>query len=327
MALNSPNISTGSNKKSYLNEDRKKKIKKFLNLVYEQRYIQLMVIPAVIWMIIFNYIPMYGIIIAFKDFNIVRPISAAPWVGLEHFREFFRDDRFWLVLKNTLGISVLKLVIGFPLPIIFALLLNELKSVRYKKTVQTISYLPHFLSWVVLGGIMMNWLADTGLINTVLVSIGVIKEPIVFLAEPKYFWGISIISDIWKELGWSAIIYLAAIAGVDQEMYEAATVDGANRFQKMTKITLPAISGTVAILFILAISRLLNSNFDQIFVLRNSLNVDASDVIDIFVYRMGLQSGRFSFSTAAGLFKSVIAFILLLTANFATKKIKGTSLF
>jgi len=278
-------------------------------------------------MIIFNYVPMYGIIIAFKKYNIVKPISAAPWVGLKFFREFLADPDFWSAMKNTLGISFFKLLIGFPLPIIFALCLNEITSIRYKKVVQTISYLPHFLSWVILGGIMMTWLSDVGILNHILMGLHLVKAPITYLAEPQYFWPIAIISDIWKELGWSAIIYLAAIAGVDPGMYESATIDGAGRFRKMLSITLPSIKPTISILFILSVSGILNSNFDQILVLSNSLNQSTSSVIDLFVYRIGIQSGRFSYATAVGLTKSVVALILLLTANFASKKLNDTSLF
>lgn len=286
-----------------------------------------MALLGVAWMFIFNYIPMYGIIIAFKEYNIVDSIANSPWVGLDHFREFLQDDELGGVIRNTLGISLIKLLIGFPLPIVFALFLNELRSVRFKKTVQTISYLPHFLSWVILGGILATWLADVGIINNILMALGLISEPISYLAEPKYFWGIVITSDIWKELGWSAIIYLAAMASVSPEQYEAATMDGAGRFQKMFYVTLPNIRPTIAILFILAVSGVLNSNFDQILVLRNSLNESASNVIDIYVYQTGIQQGRFSYSTAVGLLKSVIALVLLLVANGVTKKLNNTSLF
>ncbi|MFF2909407.1 ABC transporter permease [Paenibacillus sp. NPDC057934] len=292
-----------------------------------QKHLQTMALLGVIWMIIFNYIPMYGIIISFKDYNIVKSIAEAPWVGLTHFREFMADENLVNVIKNTLGISLIKLVIGFPLPIIFALFLNEIRSVRFKKSIQTISYLPHFLSWVVLGGILATWLADVGIINNILLALGLIDQPISYLAEPNYFWGIVITSDIWKELGWSAIIYLAAISGVSPEMYEAATIDGAGRFQKMWYVTLPAIKATISILFILAVSGVLNSNFDQILVLRNALNDSASNVIDYYVYYTGILSGRFSYSTAVGLLKSVIALILLLIANSVSQKINDTSLF
>ncbi|WP_438351915.1 ABC transporter permease [Paenibacillus sp. FA6] len=299
----------------------------WLKKFYTQRHLQTMALLGVVWMIIFNYVPMYGLIIAFKEFDIIRTISEAPWVGLEHFREFLDDDDLVNVIKNTLGMSFFKLLIGFPLPIIFALFLNELRSVKFKKFVQTISYLPHFLSWVVLGGILATWLSDVGIINNILLALHFIKEPITYLAEPSYFWTIIISSDIWKELGWSAIIYLAAISSVSPEMYEAATIDGAGRFQKMWYITLPSIKGTISILFILAVSGVLNSNFDQVLVLRNSLNDSASNVIDYYVYKTGLLSGRYSYSAAIGLIKAVIAMILLLVANKITKKLNDTSLF
>ncbi|WP_232510277.1 ABC transporter permease [Paenibacillus crassostreae] len=301
--------------------------RKWWRKLYTQRHIQTMALLGVVWMIIFNYIPMYGIIIAFKDYDIIRTISEAPWVGFEYFREFLEDDNLMNVIRNTIGISLIKLFIGFPLPIIFALFLNELRSVKFKKFVQTISYLPHFLSWVVLGGILATWLADVGIINNILLWLNIIDQPITYLAEPKYFWTIIITSDLWKELGWSAIIYLAAISSVSPEMYEAATIDGAGRFQKMWYITLPSIKSTISILFILAVSGVLNSNFDQILVLRNSLNDSASNVIDYYVYQTGLLSARYSYSAAIGLIKSVIALILLLIANGITKKLNDTSLF
>ncbi|WP_152396437.1 ABC transporter permease [Paenibacillus guangzhouensis] len=304
-------------------EKRRTRFKKF----YGQRYLQVMALLGVAWMIVFNYIPMYGIIIAFKEFDIISSISAAPWVGFEHFKAFLEDENLPYVIKNTLGMSILKLVIGFPLPILFALFLNEIRSAFFKKSIQTISYLPHFLSWVILGGIMATWLADVGIVNKILMALHLIEEPITYLAEPDHFWTIIITSDIWKELGWSAIIYLAAISSVSPEYYEAATIDGAGRFQKIWNITLPSIKGTITILFILAVSGLLNSNFDQILVLRNSLNETSSNVIDYYVYQTGLLSGRYSYATAVGLIKSVIALMLLLGANYVTKKLNNTSLF
>lgn len=306
---------------------KNKRIVKATRKIASQKYLQIMAILGVVWMIIFNYIPMYGLIIAFKEFSIIKSISEAPWVGMAQFKEFLQDDNFMIVLKNTLGISLIKLIIGFPLPILFALMLNELTSLKFKKLVQTISYLPHFLSWVVLGGILTTWLADIGVINDILKGMGLIHTRTNFLAEPKNFWSIVILSDIWKELGWSAIIYLAAIAGVSTELYESATIDGANRFQKMWHVTLPSIRPTITILFILAVSGVLNSNFDQILILRNSLNESASNVIDIYVYQLGIQNARYSYATAVGLFKAIIAFILLLSANKITKKLDGTSLF
>ncbi|GMK45964.1 ABC transporter permease [Paenibacillus glycanilyticus] len=291
-----------------------------------QRYLQAMALVGIAWMIIFSYVPLYGLIIAFKEYDITRSISESPWVGLAQFKEFLTDDSLPYVLKNTLAMSALKLLIGFPIPILFALFVNELRSLRYKKIVQTISYLPHFLSWVILGGILTTWLADVGIVNDLLMALHLIKEPISYLAEPGYFWTIIVSSDIWKELGWNAIIYLAAIASVSPDLYEAATMDGASRFQKMFLITLPMIKGTIAILFILAVSGILSSNFDQVFILKNQLNESASNVIDTYVYQVGISEGRYSYSTAVGLFKSIIAFLLLLSANYVTKKLNDTSL-
>lgn len=292
-----------------------------------QRYLQFMVIPGILWMLVFNYLPMGGIIIAFKKFKITKSISEAPWVGFKYFKEFFQDSNFKDVMVNTLGISLLKLFIGFALPIIFALLLNELRGMKFKKITQTISYLPHFLSWVVLGGILTTWLSKEGVINDFLTAIHILKEPVSFLGEPKYFWGVALISDIWKELGWSAIIYLAAITGVDQQIYEAATVDGAGKLQKIFYVTLPSITGTIAIMLILQVSGLLNSNFDQILILKNQINVARSQVIDTYVYQVGMSLGKYSYATAVGLFKSVIALILLLIANKTCKKLLGRSLY
>ena len=302
-------------------------IKRTMNIWWNQKYLQLMVIPGLIWILVFNYVPMGGIVIAFKKFKITRPISEAPWVNFKYFIEFFEDTNFMNIMVNTVGISMLKLIIGFPLPIIFALLINELRGNRFKKLAQTISYLPHFLSWVVLGGILITWLSKDGIINDALVATRILKEPISFLGEPKHFWGLALLSDSWKELGWSAIIYLAAIAGVDQQLYEAATVDGATKLQKIFKITLPSITGTIAIMLILQVSSLLNTNFDQIMILKNQINISRSQVIDTYVYQVGMQMGKYSYATAVGLFKSVISLILLLIANFSSKKLLGRTLY
>ncbi|WP_372662764.1 ABC transporter permease [Cohnella sp.] len=307
--------------------NRKKGSANILRKLYGQRYLQVMALLGVAWMILFNYIPMYGIIISFKDYIGIGQISDAPWAGWTHFQAMFEDDQILEVIKNTLGISLLKLIIGFPLPIIFALFLNELRSLKFNRVVQTISYLPHFLSWVILGGILTTWLSDVGIVNDVLMGLGIIDEPIYYLGEPGYFWSIVIASDIWKEFGWSAIIYIAAIASISPELYEAATIDGAGRFQKMWFVTLPCIKGAISILFILAVSGILNSNFDQILVLKNQLNESASGVIDIFVYEIGISQGRFSYSTAVNLVKAFIALFLLLIANSVTKRMNQSSLF
>ncbi|OQA63191.1 MAG: putative multiple-sugar transport system permease YteP [Spirochaetes bacterium ADurb.Bin269] len=301
-----------------------------------ERWLQCMALSGVLWMLVFNYAPMFGVLTAFKkNYRITEPLFSlaffrSTWAssaGFQHFLAFFRDPEFLNILTNTLGISLLKLAISFPLPIVFALLLNEVRSARFKKYIQTISYLPHFLSWVVLGGILSTWLADTGFLNEVLIAFGILKEGKTWLAYPQYFWWIVVLSDVWKELGWSAIIYLAAIAGIDQELYEAARVDGAGRFRQIISITLPSIRGTMSILFILAVGSLLNSNFDQIFVLWNPLNSSRSTVIDIYTYNVAMKSLRFSYAAAIGLFKSVFAFMLLFIANQVTKRLNGVSLF
>ncbi|MCR4630772.1 MAG: ABC transporter permease subunit [Treponema sp.] len=310
--------------------------KTFWARLREEKYLQIMALLGIVWMLIFNYIPMYGILIAFKkNFFITTPLFSkkfftTPWAtnhGFQHFLAFFKDDEFFNVMGNTLGISILKLAFNFTLPIVFALLLNEVRNMRFKKAIQTITYMPHFLSWVVLGGILTTWLGEGGLFNELLLKMGVLKEGVAFLAYPKYFWAITVLSDLWKELGWSAIIYLAAISGIDQEMYEAARVDGASRWKQIWTITLPSIAPTVTIMFILAVGGLLNSNFDQILVLNNPLNAPRSNVIDIFVYQTAMRGMRYSYASAIGLFKSVIAFILLFIANQVTKKLNDTSLF
>ncbi len=311
--------------------------KSFWVRLHEEKYLQVMALLGIVWMLIFNYIPMYGILIAFKkNFYITTPLFSkkfftTPWApngGFQHFINFFKDEEFFNVMANTLGISILKLIFNFTLPIVFALLLNEVRNIRFKKAVQTITYMPHFLSWVVLGGILTTWLGEGGLFNDILVNkLKIMDEGIPFLAYPKYFWAITVISDLWKELGWSAIIYLAAISGIDQEMYEAAKVDGASRWKQIWTITLPSIAPTVTIMFILAVGGLLNTNFDQILVLNNPLNAPRSNVLDIYVYQTAMRGMRYSYASAIGLFKSVVAFILLFIANQVTKKLNDTSLF
>ena len=310
--------------------------KSFISRLKNEKYLQIMALLGVAWMLLFNYAPMYGILVAFKkNYRITMPLFSidflkSEWAacgGFQHFVKFFKDDEFWNIMTNTLGISLIKLAINFPLPIIFALILNEIRNARFKKFVQTVSYLPHFISWVVLGGILTTWLGEEGLFNEILKNLGVIDEGVSYLAYPKYFWAIVVISDLWKELGWSAIIYLAAISGIDQEMYEAARVDGASRWKQIWTITLPSIMPTITIMFILAVGGLMGSNFDQIFVLWNPLNAERSNVIDIYTYSTAMRSMRYSYASAIGLFKSVVAFILLFITNSITKKLNDTSLF
>lgn len=310
--------------------------KTFWRRLKDERWLQLMAWIGLIWMLVFNYAPMYGLLIAFKkNYRITTPLFSiqflkSAWAasgGFQHFINFFKDEEFVNIMVNTLGISLLKLCICFPIPIAFAILLNEVRNAQFKRTIQTISYLPHFLSWVVLGGILTTWLDESGLLNQLLVKAGLMSKPVSFLAYPKYFWPIVVLSDLWKETGWSAIIYLAAISGIDQEMYEAAQIDGASRLRQIFSITLPSIKGTIMIMFILAVGGLLNSNFDQIFVLWNPLNSQRSNVIDIYTYTTAMRSMRYSYAAAIGLFKSVVAFTLLFIANKVTKKVNNVSLF
>lgn len=294
--------------------------------------LQLMVVPAIIFILIFAYIPMYGILMSFQEFKLGDFPGFSSWVGLKQFNYLFKDPNFFNVLRNTVVISVLKLVIGFPFPIILAVALNEVNNLPFKKSVQTISYLPHFISWVVGATMMFDFLStDNGAINTMLKGLGLIKEPIAFFQRSDLFWGLATLTDLWKELGWNAIIFIAAITAIDAELYEAASIDGAGRYAKMWHITIATIRPTILLLLILTVGNLLNANFDQIMTLTNQMGNarlrDTADVIDTYVYRMGISSRRFSFAAAAGLFKAVINFGLLLGANWLSQKAGETALF
>lgn len=312
-----------------INQTMVRKNRKLKNL--DQLSLQSMIMPGVLFILIFTFIPLYGVIIAFKEYNIstgIKGIFSAEWVGLANFKEFVTDINFWNMLRNTLGINLLGLLITFPVTILFALLLNELTSARFKKLTQTVTYLPHFISWSIFGGLIINILSPSnGVVNYILTSLGIISEPIHFLGEQQYFWLLAVLTQLIKDLGWGAILYLAAIAGIDQEMFEAAYMDGATRFQRIWHITLPSISGTIVILLVFSISNILNSGFDQFFVLQNPLNIDASEVIDTYVYKVGLREFRMEYATAVGLMKTVIALVLLYVANFSAKKISGKGIF
>ena len=267
---------------------------------------------------------MYGAIIAFKDFKPLDGILGSRWVGLQNFIDFFNHPSFSLVLSNTVIISFYKILFGFPAPIILALLLNEVKVSGFKRLVQTVTYLPHFLSWVVITGLVSSVLSpSTGIVNILLKSMNI--KPIYFMADPKYFRAVLVITDIWKEVGWGSIIYLAAISGINQELYEAAIIDGAGRWKRTVYITLPSISSTIIIMLILRVGSIMNAGFEQIFMMYNASVYDVSDVIDTFVYRMGLERRRYSFATAVGLFKSIIGFTLIVITNKISKRIDEDS--
>jgi len=285
----------------------------------------LILIPVIAYFIIFKYIPMYGVQIAFRDFMATKGITGSPWAGFKHFRRFFDSYYFWRLLGNTLGISVYQLVAGFPVPIILSLMINELRNKFLKKTAQLVTYAPHFLSVVVVVGMMSLFLSPQyGIVNKVIKFFG--KEPIFFMAKPEYFKTLYVFSGIWQNAGWDSIIYLAAIVGIDQEIYEAATVDGASRFQKIWHVTLPGIMPTVIILLILNSGRIMNVGFEKVFLMQNNMNIDASDVISTYVYRSGILSAQYSFSAAVDLFNSVINCILLVAVNTISRKVSETSL-
>lgn len=308
------------------------KKKGFFRRAVEQWDLQVMVLPGILLLLVFSYLPMYGLIMSFQEFRIGDFPGMSEWVGFKQFESLFNDPNFFRTLRNTLVISLLKLTIGFVCPIIFAVFLNELRNQGIKKTVQTISYLPHFISWTVCALLMMDFLSiDGGAVNEFLMWTGLVDKPIEFFQDGKYFWGLALFTDIWKELGWNSIIYISAMAGVDAEMYEAADIDGATRAQKMWHITVKAIKPTIVLLFIMNVGGVLNANFDQIMMLTknmgNAMLTEYADVIDTFVYRMGMNMGRFSFATAAGLFKAVINFGLLLGANWIAGKAGENALF
>ncbi|MFU1794034.1 ABC transporter permease [Paenibacillus azoreducens] len=301
--------------------------KSFWFRLVRQLDLQLMVIPAMILILIFSYLPMYGVLMAFQDYDIFQGFLHSPWVGFKHFQMFFEAPEFWTVMRNTFVISSLRLLIGFPAPILLALILNEVVHMRFKRVIQTVSYLPHFLSWVIVSGFVASMLAtDNGSLNMLLQKLHLVNEPVNFLSIPEYFWAILIGTGVWKEIGFSAIVYLAAIAGINPEIYEAASIDGASRLKKMWYITLPGISGVITIFMILAVGDILSAGFEDILLLaKNPVLQDVSDVIDTYVYRVGIRNSLFSYAAAVGLFKSVISVILLTAANMVARKL-GRSL-
>lgn len=296
---------------------------------YYTKGLYLFLIPALIFLLIFNYLPMIGISMAFENYNIFNgsgPINAmfvSEWVGLDNFRAIFADPKFHQVFRNTLEISGLKILFNFPLPIIVAILINEIVMPRAKKTIQTIIYLPHFLSWVIVAGIWLTIFGGRGMINNFLVSASIIDQPIGFLTNNFTFRIILIITDAWKEVGWSAIIYLAAITSIDYQLYEAIKIDGGNKLHEIFYITIPGIFGTIVMMFILRLSSVMDAGFDQIFNMYSPYVYESSDVISTYVYRLGLGSLDYSHATAIGLFNSVIAFTLVITANTLSRKLTG----
>ena len=285
------------------------------------KYIYLLMLPGLLTLFIFRYIPMAGIVVAFQNYRVVDGLFGSEWVGLHWFEMLFSNPQFLRILGNTITITLMRLVIGFPAPIILALLINEISRNTYKRTVQTIVYLPHFISWVVIGGIMTILLSPTVGILSVF---GVDRNP---LLNPATFRWVVVFSGIWKDAGWGTIVYLAAISTVNPDLYEAAVVDGANRFKRVIHITLPSISGAIAVMLILNTGTLLTAGFDQLFVLQSPAVMHVGDVLDTFVYRHGLAQGRFSHAAAAGLFQAVVGLMLVTMSNYFAKRMGESGIF
>ncbi|GIQ70610.1 sugar ABC transporter permease [Xylanibacillus composti] len=305
---------------------RKAGTNRFWFVFKQQKLLYLMSMPFVAWVIVFQYVPLWGWTIAFQNYKPARSFFEQEWVGLKHFRELLQDERFYLALKNTLAMSVMGLIVGFTVPILFAVLLNELRWKKFKSLTQTISYLPHFVSWVVVAGLVYKMLSlEDGGLNQLLMWLGAIDQPIQFMAKGEWFWGIVVLSDLWKEMGWNSIIFLAAISAVDPHLYEAAKVDGAGRWRQIWHVTLPGIRAVIIVLLILSIGNLISIGFEKQYLLGNHLVVDYAEVLDLYALKYGLQLSRFSFGTAIGIFNSMVALLLVFTANALFKRYSNES--
>ena len=291
----------------------------------KNKYLYLLAIPVVAYYIIFCYFPMFGIVIAFKNYEIGKGILASDWVGLAHFKAFFSGVYFKRTLVNTLKISFYEVLFGFPAPIIFAFLMNELRNKYFKKTVQTITYLPHFISMVVVCGMIVDFFSTEGIVTKIITFFG--GEKINYVGDPRYFRAVYVATGIWQGIGWNSIIYLAAFTGIDQELYEAAAIDGAGRFRRMLHISLPGIAPTITIMLIMRIGTVMSVGYEKIILLYGPTTYETADVISSYAYRMGIGSARYSFSTAVGLFQSVVNFILLLFANWFSNRLTDSGLF
>jgi len=304
-------------------------LKRFSIKLFEQRVLVLMSVPFLVWLFIFKYMPLWGWTIAFQDYKPAKSFGEQKWIGFDHFRFLFQDERFVRVLRNTLAMSGINLVFGFITAITLALLLNEVQKVAFKRIVQTVSYLPHFISWVVAASIVQTTLSPDGIINQLLMWGGFVQqgEGILFLGIPEYFWGIFGASSVWKDVGWNTIVYLAAMTMIDPAQYEAAEMDGAGRIKRMWYVTLPGIKPVIIVLLIMNIGYLLESGFEPQYLLGNGMNIDYSENLDIFVLKYGIAQGNYSLSIAAGMFKTIISFILLFSANNLAKRMGESRLF
>lgn len=286
--------------------------------IWKYRQLYLLILPAIVYFILFAYIPFYGLQIAFKDFKVFRGIWDSPWVGWDNFDVLFSSPKFPELLRNTLLISAYRLIFGFPIPILFALLLNEARKLWFKRAVQTVTYFPHFLSWVVMAGIVVNLLGPAGIVNTLLQDIGINR--INFLTNPDLFRTNVVATGIMKDFGWGAIIYLAALSGIDPQLYEAARIDGAGKLRQIRDVTLPGLRPVMAVVLVLSLGTFLEAGFDQIFVLLNGATLETGDIIDTYVYRVGLLDAQFEIATATGLFKGVVGLVMIVSANTVLRK-------
>ena len=304
-------------------------------VLWKQRYPQAFVLLGILFLLVFSYSPMVGLLMAFKNYKITDGyigIFTSKWVGFRWFAEFFTDYKFPQLLKNTLTISIMKLIFTFPIPLLFAIMLNEVRNRIFKRVVQTASYLPYFISWVVVAGFCMQFLAMDGVVNDFLIALRIVDKPLSILTDPEYFYTLAVVSGIWKDMGWWAIIFLAAIVGVDPALYEAAVIDGAGRLLRIRHITIPSIMPTVTVVFILAIGNLLGgglggSTFEQSLLLGNTSNNSASDILQTYSFRIGLSQGRYAFATAVGLIQSFVSVLLVFSTNAAAKRVTGSGLF
>nr|WP_127490812.1 ABC transporter permease subunit [Paenibacillus glycanilyticus] len=299
----------------------------FFKKLMQQKVLVFMSMPFVLWLFLFKYVPLWGWTISFQKFRPAKDLFDQEWVGWKNFRFLFSDDSFYRVLRNTIVMSSINLVLGFVTAIVLAILLNELRQVMFKRVVQTISYLPHFISWVVAANIISSALAPEGIVNILLTKMHLIDHPILWLGKGNYFWGILGASEVWKNVGWNTIIYLAAITTIDPSQYEAAEIDGANRFQRILHITLPGLKSVIVILLIMNLGNILESGFEPQYLLGNGMTVDYSENLDIFVLKYGMNMGNYSLATAAGMFKTVVSFIFLLSANSIAKRLGESRLF
>lgn len=302
-------------------------VKLFLKRLMQQRVLVFMSVPFLLWLFLFKYVPLWGWLTAFQNYKPYKKFAEQEWIGFEQFKFLFMDESFYRILRNTFVMSSIKLVLGFVTAIILALLLNELRNIIFKRVVQTISYLPHFISWVVAASIVTSALSNEGIINVLLMKIGVLDSPILWLAKGEYFWGILGATEVWKDVGWNTIIYLAAITTIDPSQYEAAEIDGANRLQRMWSITLPGLKPVIVVLLIMNLGYILEAGFEPQYLLGNGMTSDYSDNLEIFVLKYGIEESNFSLATAAGMFKTVVSCVFLISANTIAKKLGESRLY